>query len=194
MNRELSPTSFIVLALIDRLGVATPYALKRAAASQIGDFWSLAHSQLYAESKRLLGAGYLTAECEPHGRRRRLYALTDKGRASLAEWLGEPTTDRYQLRDPGLLKLVLGAPIAPLAAAQLELHRQALERYEQLASTTPADAHDRRALALHAGIGHEREYVRFWASLLAGADTIARDLPAHSPTSSTADRSLENAP
>jgi hypothetical protein len=80
-------------------------------------------------------------------------------------------TGRYELRDAGLLKLALGAPVTTLAAAQLELHRQALERYENLAAAiVPADASDPQALVLQAGIGHEREYVRFWASLLRSGD------------------------
>jgi hypothetical protein len=72
--------------------------------------------------------------------------------------------------------------VAALLAGQLELHREALERHEKLAaSIAPADARDRRALALQAGIGHQREYVRFKGSLLQGADVIDPDLrlPAH---------------
>ena len=188
MKPDLTPTSFIVLALIAGVGRATPYALKRAAATRLGDFWSLAHSQLYAEPERLVARGYLTAEREPGGRRRKHYALTDTGREALDRWLADPTTDRYELRDPGLLKLALGAPVAALAAAQLELHRQTLEGYEQLAAAiAPADARDRRALALQAGIGHEREYVRFWTSVLDGAgdaDASPR-APAESPAVET---------
>jgi DNA-binding PadR family transcriptional regulator len=183
MKPELTPTSFIVLALIDGLGPATPYALKRAAATRLGDFWSLAHSQLYAEPERLVRGGYLTAECELHGRRRKLYALTDQGREALDQWLGDPSTGRYELRDPGLLKLVLGAPVAALAAGQLDHHRQTLERYETLgASMARPGAPHRRALALQAGIGHEREYVRYWASLLEGADASGPDWPAPATT------------
>lgn len=171
MKPDLTPTSFIVLASIAALGRATPYALKRATANRLGDFWSLAHSQLYAEPERLVRGGYLAADIERHGRRRKLYALTDKGREALDEWLFDPMTGRYELRDAGLLKLALGAPVTALAAAQLELHRQALERYEKLADAIVAtDASDPQALVLQAGIGHEREYARFWASLLQSGD------------------------
>ena len=169
------------------------YALKQATASRLGDFWSLAHSQLYAEPERLLHGGYLTAERERHGRRRQLYALTDLGREALDGWLADPMTERYELRDPGLLKLALGAPVTALAAAQLELHRHALERYEKRAAAiTPADAGDPQVLVLQAGIGHEREYVRFWASLLEGDGTIDRsvDVGSRSPATTVEDQDL----
>lgn len=164
----LTPTSFVVLGLLDAAGQATPYDLKRAAADRLGDFWSLAHSQLYSEPDRLARSGYVAEQRERTSRRRRHYTLTDQGRRAFRAWLEDPHTDRYELRDPGLLKLALGADPATLAAAQLELHRYTLERYEQTAAGLgPETSGDGRALALHAGIGHEREYVRFWSELAA---------------------------
>jgi DNA-binding PadR family transcriptional regulator len=169
---ELTPSSFVVLGLLDGAGEATPYELKGLAAERLGDFWPLAHSQLYTEPERLTRAGYLTERREHAGRRRKRYALTDSGRRALAAWLEDPHTDRYELRDPGLLKLALGADPDRLTPAQLELHRHALARYEQIAAAIPADApRDGRTLALHAGIGHEREYVRFWSALAETATT-----------------------
>ena len=165
-NSALTPTSFVVLGLIDGVGEATPYELKRAAATRLGDFWSLAHSQLYAEPERLARGGYLSEQREHSGRRRRRYALTDAGRRALREWLEDPHTDAYELRDPGLLKLALGADPAPLAAAQLEVHQRRLDRYQALAAAlAPSAGADGRLLTLEAGIGHEREYVRFWTRL-----------------------------
>lgn len=166
---ELTPTSYIVLSLIDASGRATPYALKRAAAARIGDFWSLAHSHLYAETGRLAAGGYLLQEQEQTGRRRKLYTLTDQGRRALRDWLADPHTESYELRDPGLLKLALGADPAALAATQLQIHQRALARYQELAAAIPPGAGgDGRVLALQAGIGHEQEYVRFWSQLAAG--------------------------
>ena len=43
--------------MIDVLGTATPYDLKRAAAAGVGHFWSLPHTQLYSEPARLAEAG-----------------------------------------------------------------------------------------------------------------------------------------
>jgi DNA-binding PadR family transcriptional regulator len=169
---ELTPTSFIVLGLLDAAGEATSYELKQASASAVGDFWSLVHSQLYAEPARLVRGGYATEEREPDGRRRRRYRLSERGRRVFREWLADSRTGGYELRDPGLLKLALGADPGALAGGQLEIHRRRLAAYEQLAATSGAEDRPGRRLALEAGIGHEREYLRFWSALLArqGAD------------------------
>jgi DNA-binding PadR family transcriptional regulator len=162
----LNPTSYIVLGLVEAAGSATPYELKQAAATRLGDFWSLAHSQLYSEPERLARAGYLAEEREQGGRHRKRYTLTERGRELFREWLEDPHTDRYELRDPGLLKLAFGADPATLASAQVELHRQTLERYEALAAAGRSEGGEGRARVLEAGIGHAREYVRFWSKFL----------------------------
>ena len=54
---RLTPTSYIVLGLLEAAGEATPYDLKRAVGTSVGNFWSLQHSQLYAEPARLASAG-----------------------------------------------------------------------------------------------------------------------------------------
>jgi|SRR5438067_8241612 len=166
MNRDirLTPTSHIVLGLIAATGRATPYDLKRVHAVGVGNFWSLNHAQLYAEPDRLAEAGYLTVERETGGRRRKLYELTDKGREALAEWLSTPTADFTELRDPGLLKLFFGADPGALADVQLQIHSERLAEYEQLRKHADGLPEGPR-LALESGIGHEREWVRFWKRL-----------------------------
>ncbi len=62
---RLTPTSYVVLGLVEQLGTATPYDLKRAALAGVGHFWSLPHTQLYSEPARLAAAGYLDEEREP---------------------------------------------------------------------------------------------------------------------------------
>ncbi len=163
---QLTPTSFIVLGLLEAVGEATPYELKQAAATRIGDFWSLVHSQLYAEPERLARAGQLTERRETTGRRRRHYTLTESGRRAYRDWLQDPHVGAYELRDPGLLKLALGADPAQLAPAQLAAHRATLQAYEAIAATHSSGGDgDGRLLSLQAGIGHEREYIRFWSKV-----------------------------
>jgi DNA-binding PadR family transcriptional regulator len=160
---RLSPTSYVVLGLVDLLGTASPYDLKRAAAAGVGYFWSLPHTQLYSEPARLAEAGLLDERREKSGRRRRLYSLTDAGREALEEWRGSPTTDLYEIRDAGLLQLFLGGDPAKLAESQLAAHRENLRHLEALRDgADPADVPEGVCLALEAGIGHAREYVRFW--------------------------------
>jgi PadR family transcriptional regulator AphA len=159
---ELTPTSHIVLGLLSMSGQATPYDLKQMASRTVGEFWTLPHSQLYAEPARLARAGYLTEQQEPHGRRRKLYGLTDRGRAALTDWIETFAPEPYMLRDPALLKLFFGADPHQLAEVQLETHRQKLTEYEAIREQLTPEAPIGPRLALELGLRHERETVDFW--------------------------------
>ncbi len=158
---RLTNVSYIVLGLLSSATRATPYDLKQMAAS-LTDLWSVQHTQLYGEPARLAKAGYLTEEQETTGRRRKTYEPTKKGRQALQEWKAAPTDTFTELRDPGLLKLYFGADPSTVAAEQLQLHRGKLAEYEAIAAQAPTDAPAGPWLALQAGLGHEREWVRFW--------------------------------
>lgn len=165
---QLTQTSYVVLGLVDQVGQATPYDLKQIVAATVGGFFSIPHSQLYAEPERLARAGYLSERRERTGRRRRHYELTDKGRDALREWLRTPTEELYELRDPGLLKLAFGADPKALAAAQLATHERRLDELRKLARTLEAaGAPPGQRLVAEAGIGHAKEYIRFWKRLAA---------------------------
>ena len=162
---RLTPTSYIVLGLLDSCGEATPYELKGIAAAGVGNFWSLQHAQLYTETARLAEAGYLDEEREEGGRRRKRYRLTDRGRDALREWVATPTDRFTELRDLALLKLFFGAEPAALAGAQLEIHRAKLAEYEELRAGAGGAEAGGPLVALDAGIAHEREWVRYWSGL-----------------------------
>ncbi len=167
---RLTTTSFIVLGLVEQCEPATPYDLKRLVQVSVANFWALPHTQVYTECDRLAAAGYLDEEREEHGRRRRLFRLTESGRAALDVWRAEPAPDPPTISDASLLKLFLGGDAAAIATQQLPAHRSALELYEALAGEHgPAMAVGARR-ALQAGIDIERAYVRFWKSLLGGGD------------------------
>jgi len=163
---QLTQTSYVVLGLLAQAGEATPYDLKQIVAATVGGFFSIPHSQLYAEPERLAKAGYLKERREQAGRRRKHYALTEKGRKALKEWLRTPTEELYELRDPGLLKLAFGGDPKALAAAQLASHETRLEELQRMARTLEvAGAPQEQRLVAEAGIGHAREYIRFWKRL-----------------------------
>jgi PadR family transcriptional regulator, regulatory protein AphA len=162
---RLTDTSFVVLGLVEHLEPATPYALKQLAALSTVNFWTVPHTQIYTECSRLADAGLLTEEREQTGRRRRIYRLTPAGAAALEDWRRDPSSERFELRDVATLKLFFGADPKALAAAQVRAHTRRLEGYEELHDTLEqAPPGWRRALA--AGIGHEREFLRFWQRLL----------------------------
>lgn len=167
---DLTPTSFIVLGLLERSGEATPYDLKAMVAASVGNFWSVPHSAVYAEAGRLARAGHLDERREPGGRRRRVFSLTARGRAALAEWRAVPAPDLPELRDLSLLKLFFGAAPAEVAAAQLDAHREKLEHYWALRLADQGGGDRGPWLALEAGIGHEREWIRYWQRLAAGGE------------------------
>jgi PadR family transcriptional regulator, regulatory protein AphA len=162
---RLTPASYIVLGLLEWTGEATPYRLKQLVAGSVGFFWSLQHAQLYTEPERLARGGYVTERREEAGRRRKLYALTDGGRAALAEWRAEPTAQLSEVRDLGLLKLFFGAEPAALAEIQLEAHRTELAEYERIREGMPADLPEGPRLALEFGMRNARTWIAFWEEL-----------------------------
>jgi PadR family transcriptional regulator, regulatory protein AphA len=161
---RLTEASYIVLGLVQRAGQATPYDLKRVAQATTSKFWSIPHTQLYTECARLAREGLLDERQEQTGRRRRIYQLTARGSELLARWRDRPTSEMYELRDAATLKLFFGGDPATLAASQLEAHRSQLQAYESLHESL-VDAPPGQLLALECGIGHEREFIRFWSRL-----------------------------
>ena len=162
---RLTPTSYIVLGLLEFAGESTPYALKQLVAGSVGYFWTLQHAQLYTEPERLATAGYVSETLEDTGRRRRLYTITEKGRAALDEWRAETTTDLAELREPALLKLFFGADPKGLAAAQVEANRARLAEYEAIRDSMPDSVPPGPRQALEMGIRFEQAAVDFWEEL-----------------------------
>ncbi len=188
---HLTSTSYLVLGLIQREGPSTPYELKRHVAATIGHFWSFPHALLYKEPGRLVELGLLTEEREAERRRRRLFTITDRGRAAIREWLATPAQKPTELRDAGLLQLFfadLGSTDErrALAVAQLAIHRAALARYEDdRRAERGLNGSDKAArtvehwqgVTLPMGLLYERAAVEFWKGVAAGArvDDVAGD-------------------
>lgn len=160
---RLSTTSYVVLGLVEMRQPATPYDIKRVAAISTANFWTVPHTQLYSECSRLAREGLLQEQQEQTGRRRKTYRMTDAGQAALDAWRAEPVGEDFELRDPGILKLFFGANPEPLAQAQLAIHEKQLATYRERAKQEMPNG---MRLALQCGIGHEREYVRYWKKLL----------------------------
>lgn len=168
----LTPTSYLVLGLLTWKGPSTPYELKRFVEHSVGHFWSFPHTQLYTEPARLVGMGLLDEEREPAGRRRRMLAVTDEGKAALRAWLADATGESTQIRDLALLKLFFGGlggseNVVALAQAQVRAHQAKLAGYErldrQLAGSPEALAHPRATLRM--GLLYERAALAFWATI-----------------------------
>jgi DNA-binding PadR family transcriptional regulator len=92
MARELTPLSYVVLALVGR-GGAGPHDLVRMARGGQRVYYAGAASKIYEQPKRLERLGYLRSEKRPgKTRERTYYTLTEKGLAALREWLGRPSS------------------------------------------------------------------------------------------------------
>lgn len=121
---RLTANSYALLALLDQLGEATSYEIKGAIEKSIANFWPVPHTTAYEEPARLAVGGYLSVRQEPGGRRRKIYALTDQGRAALRDWAAEPIAAPPQLRDEHMLKAFAGAPPQPLLDQRVAWHRE----------------------------------------------------------------------
>jgi DNA-binding PadR family transcriptional regulator len=169
-SRDLTPVSYLVLGLV-ACGASTSYELKQRVAGSVGFMWSFPHSALYAEPARLVGLGLLSDEQEEHGRRRRLYTITDQGRAELESWLRQPPTEPPQLRDLGLLKLFFSNltsenDVRALAEAQVAVHRERLAIYQQIEAAKPAEPDDPFPYAtLRMGFMCENAFIAFWEEI-----------------------------
>ncbi|MGH9186208.1 MAG: PadR family transcriptional regulator [Acidimicrobiales bacterium] len=166
---KLTPTSYLILGLVGRVGPCTAYEMKAEVSAGIGHFWTFPHSQLYAEPARLAAAGLLAEEQEETGRRRRLYTLTSEGERRLQRWLADPPVELTEIRDMALLKLYFSGLTEPAqvqinAAAAAAVHRGQLDAYERVAKDVARrDPFGRATLEL--GLRYERAAVAFWEEL-----------------------------
>jgi DNA-binding PadR family transcriptional regulator len=172
MSRELSYSAYVVLGLIARYGPMTPYDLKAKVEQSVGRYWPIPHAQLYRDPERLTELGLLSEEAESHGRRRRVFSLTETGREVLHAWLVEPRCGQPENRDPSLLKLtfidlVSDRHLAALAKSQAAQHNVWLEDYLRRRAELDVgdEGHTARDRLLDLGIRYERAYLEFWESI-----------------------------
>lgn len=167
---KLTPTSFIVLGLLDSADgeELTPYDLKQRLAVSVDNFWPTPHAQIYREPERLARGGYLRERREEAGRRRRFYAITPRGSQALDAWRHEAPDEAPELRDAGVLKLFFGADPGVVARHQLPLHEAKLAEYEALRAAGADVIPPAQLFALDVGIAHERAAVDLWTRVGAG--------------------------
>ncbi|HEY8583741.1 MAG TPA: PadR family transcriptional regulator [Capillimicrobium sp.] len=171
---KLTTTSYAVLGLVDILGEATPYDLKRAIEQSVDNFWPVPHTTFYAEPTRLAEGGYLSETREEGGRRRKHYALTDAGREALRAWVASPRAAPPQLHDEMLLKVFLGGDPQAMAADRKAFHQAKLAELQGYLDLHDAAAHDGVRRSLEIGVGYHRGMVRLIDEMSAA---IGDDVP-----------------
>lgn len=181
---------FAILGLLSRESL-TGYDLTKRFDTTIAFFWSAKHSQIYPELAALTKEGLVTFEVVTQTSKpnKKVYTITDEGRAELARWIAEPC-DKRTVKDPLLLRTwALGAadPVAVLPHLQDSLV-EAEKRVQYLAQT---EAHLRQELkgdeaaewrgafmALRAGVLTVTAYRDWIKWAIAESEQFAKALPA----------------
>lgn len=172
---KLTGTSYALLALLKEFGPSTSYEIKQKLESSIQNFWPVPHTTAYEEPARLAAAGYLSAQQEEGGRRRRVYSLTEQGREALAAWANEPTAAAPQLRDELMLKAFAGADPRPLLAPRIAFHRAKLEELRgYLELVRQNEGYEGSERTLVAGVAYEEKMLEMLEAF-AQADQAAAD-------------------
>ncbi|HEU4582759.1 MAG TPA: PadR family transcriptional regulator [Polyangiaceae bacterium] len=111
----------------------TGYTLGQRFSGSVGSFWTATQSQIYRELHQLERDGLAQVEVVPQAGKppRKVYSLTEPGRAELARLL-EAASEPLVLRDPFLLGFVFSADVPPERLdALLEQHGAELAARQQ---------------------------------------------------------------
>jgi DNA-binding PadR family transcriptional regulator len=122
-------------------------------------FWSPAISQIYSELRRLESLGYVTSRvvAKDDTRSRRLYRITDEGRAWLAHWLVSEPADVPVLKHPTILRVWLGHLMEPAA-----LREAVTEHRNRVEAQLDEVREDRRVVAANESMAYAELVIR-WA-------------------------------
>jgi PadR family transcriptional regulator, regulatory protein AphA len=129
MDRELTPTSYVVLGMLG-LGAQTGYDIKSIVDRSTRFFWAASYGQIYPELARLEQEGLVVGKLAPTGgRKRKTFELTAEGRRRMREWVAAPPR-MPELRDENLLKLFFSDLVEhEEALEQLRMRRQGHEQF-----------------------------------------------------------------
>ncbi|MGQ4619393.1 helix-turn-helix transcriptional regulator [Nocardia sp. R7R-8] len=122
-------------------GPGSGYDLVRAMDFGVNWFWSAPHSQIYPKLKALEDRGWVESESTVVGDRleKRVYSITEAGRAEVDSWTAEPPTYPPN-RDVERIKLIFG-DTGDLKALRAHF-RAHLEHYQQRLETLRAFLHE----------------------------------------------------
>lgn len=153
----LPATSWAVLGMLAFGEEVSGYDIKKWADWSIGHFyWSPSFSQIYSELKRLESHGYATSRVQQNNnlRGRRIYRITELGRAAVQRWSAESPVDPPILKHSVLLRVWLGflnepdrlKEILQQHIAYVDKMRQRVATDAQAAAVEPAWAYPRIAM------------------------------------------------
>lgn len=126
------PAEYALLGLLQERPMHGYEMFQQFNQGTLGEIVHLEMSQMYAFLKKLERLGYVQAQIEPQGARppRKVYHLTDQGRAMFQDWLLVPVEKPRDIRILFLIKLYCLQRYAPEQAATLVLRQEeACERF-----------------------------------------------------------------
>ncbi|GGB30520.1 transcriptional regulator [Flexivirga endophytica] len=174
MAAELTTASYLVLGILDMAGPASAYDVKQFSTTFVAPFWSLPHTQVYLQCKRLVELGLLEQQDDDDPRGRKELAITDAGRAELDQWRSEPTTGPVTARDLSVLKNFFGGPSEQIATEQVAQHRAKLEAYREWRGEHGPNFDDGQSAALELGLRYEELMVDYWQGFLDHGPSVYR--------------------
>jgi PadR family transcriptional regulator, regulatory protein AphA len=109
----VNPTEFAILGLLAE-EARSGYDIKKVVEERLSHFWSESFGHLYPMLRRLHERGLVGQEVERQEGRpdRKVYTITDVGRAALEAWFAEPPSPQHP-RNELLLRLFLGRHAKP---------------------------------------------------------------------------------
>lgn len=124
----------------------TGYDLKKAFDNSVRHFWAADQSQIYRTLDQIIESGWAEVEVVEQATRpnRKVYHLTEPGRAELRRWLTSPLAHRED-HEPFLVQLFFASTL-PDAEVEALLEREAaaareqLAVYEQISQQYPVDS------------------------------------------------------
>ncbi len=150
----------------------TGYELKKDFESEIGEFWSVKHSQIYLELKRLSECEEITAVTGFFGSKveKTYYEISEKGLARFEQWQQSFQEELSVNKDEFVLKLYFikdrkDAQLLRLLNNQYDLHLQKLThlklRMTSLFDDNSKEDNFGHYLILNHAIKREEEYTRW---------------------------------
>lgn len=174
----------LLVSLTERSG--SGYELTRRFDKSIGFFWSATHQQIYRVLKRMDESGWVDGRAVAQDGRpdKKVYTISDAGRAELSRWIAEPTRPG-DLRDELAIKIRAAehgdadALIAEVIrhrdrhAERLELYRL-LEKRDFAAPEQLSGSPLHQYLVLRGGIRVEEGFTDWCEEVLAALERQTR--------------------
>jgi DNA-binding PadR family transcriptional regulator len=138
----LPTTSWAVLGMLAHADELSGYDLKKWADWSLQFFyWSPSFSQIYAELKRLESHGFATSRTvipDDGVRGKRMYSITEAGRAAIADWVNHAPVEPPVLKHGVMLRAWLGNLADPQRLRQVLTEH--IEYAEKMRRRAEADA------------------------------------------------------